>query len=572
MSWWSSVVDGVKSVGTKLSNGAKWVWNNASLTKITTSLFTYPANTFFQVLEQGLAWRKAVPTLINNVQARNIVNGMAYIAKNEVLPIVALNYANNSVQSYFREGHEADPWLAPYSAFLAGLTLVHYGVKAYTYRQGVQSLMRITVLDSVGPSAFNSNKVVTPPTLCKDLDCNFKRKTKGMLREPFILAANDLIAWAISFIPYVGETTAQGIRIFFNGRYITRLVTPERCERHKAMMQESVLALGLTYEASTMIMDYILESTVGLPPFLFHRTLKHLLLLLHVNLAAHMSIPLVEDKDATLIIDPLNIYERVCRFIADVIFAGLMKRIPIDFKPVKGAPPLIPLSPALKFGTELLNSDKEREIKTAPGFFNKSFNMALSWAAPPIFKSWRDFINDPIISTYWHGIQQGSLNTVKIILSYKESKTKTTLGWVPPKAVAVAINLKFGIPKKLTQFLIMLSKEDDFWEFVEALKSWLERNNIKGEVVLVPHNGVDLPGEKKLEPTPVEQELPPSEPSEQLISTRSQHQEVIPAEQLLTNKQAKTPSNTPLSAESLFSRRGRGDHARVEVQPVGYYM
>ena len=571
MSWWSSVVDGVKSVGTKLSNGAKWVWNNASLSKITTSLFTYTANTTFQILEQGLAWRKALPTLINNPAAKNIVNGMVNIAKNDAFPL-AVYFANNAVQEYFREGHEQDPWLAPYSAFLGGLTIVHYGVKAYSYRQGVQSLMRMTVIDAVGPSAFNSNKVVAPPTLCKDLDCNFKRKTKGMLREPFILAANDLITWAISCIPYVGETTALGIRIFFNGRYITRLVTPERCERHKAMMQESVLALGLTYEASTMIMDYILESTVGLPPFLFHRTMKHLLLLLHVNLAAHMSIPLVEDKDATLIIDPLNIYERVCRFIADVIFAGLMKRIPIDFKPVKGAPPLIPLSPALKFGTKLLNSDKEREIKTAPGFFNRSLNTARAWVAPPIFQSWRDFINDPIISNYWQGIQQGSLNTVKIILSYRESKTKTTLGWVPPKAVAVAINLKFGIPKKLTQFLVMLSKEEDFWDFVEALKSWLERNNIKGEVELVEHSGIDLPGEKKLEPTPVEPEQQPSEPPEQLMSTRSQHQEVIPAEQLISSKQVKTQSSTPLSAESLFSRRNRGEHVKVEGQPVGYYM
>lgn len=572
MSWWSSVVDGVKAVGTKLKDGAQWLWNNTSISKITTSVFTYTTNTTFQILEQGLAWRKAVPTLINNPAARNIVNGMAYIAVHDVLPIVALNCANNSVQNYFREGHDADPWFTPYSAFLAGLSLVHYGVKAYTYRQGTQSLMRITILDSVGPSAFNSNKVITPPTLCKDLDCNFKRKTKGILREPFILAANDLITWAISCIPYVGETTSQGIRIFFNGRYITRLVTPERCERHKAMMQESVLALGLTYEASTMIMDYILESTVGVPPFLFHRTMKHLLLLLHVNLAAHMAIPLVEDKDATLMFDPLNIYERVCRFIADVIFAGLMKRIPIDFKPVKGAPPLIPLSPALKYGTSLLNSDKEREIKTAPGFFSKSFNSARALAAPTIFQSWRDFINDPIISKYWHGIQQGSLNTVKIILSYKESKTKTTLGWVPSKAVAVAINLKFGIPKRLTQFLIMLSKEEDFWDFMDALKSWLERNNIRGEVQLVPHGGIDLPGERRLEPVPIEEKNQPSEPPDQLISTRTQQQEVISAELLVPNQQLKQRASVPFSAESLFTRRGREESAKIERQPVGYYM
>ena len=70
-----------------------------------------------------------------------------------------------------------------------------------------------------------------------------------------------------------------------------------------------------------------------------------------------MKVPLVSSQDATLLIDPLNIYEQICRFTADVIFSGLMKRIAIEFKPEKDAPPFIPLSPALKAMTRVLNSD-----------------------------------------------------------------------------------------------------------------------------------------------------------------------------------------------------------------------
>ncbi|CAM2745259.1 hypothetical protein [Legionella worsleiensis] len=571
MSWWS-VVDRVVAVGAKLKNSALWVWNNASIAKIKTTLYDYTKNTLSQIVQQGKALRQAIPNLRNNPAAREVVNGMAYVVVKGVMPILALNCANNSVQNYFREGHEADSWLEPYSVFLAGLSLVDYGVEAYTYRQGVQSLIHITTLDAVGPAAFNANKITPPPSLCKELDCNFKRISKGMLREPFILAANDLMTWAISTVPYGGQAASQIMRIFFNGRYITRLVTPERCERHKAMMQESVFALGLTYEASTFIMDYLLEATVGIPPFLFHRTLKHLILLMHVNMAAHMNIPLVENRDTASVIDPLDLYERVCRFIADVIFAGLMKRIPIDFKPIKGAPPLIPLSPALKFGTALLNNDKEREIKKAPGFFNKAVHRVIPWIVPPVFQSWRDFINDPIIATYWHEIQKGSLNTVQIILSYKESKTSSTLRWIPPKAVAVAINLKFGIPKKLTQFLIMLSKEGDFWDFLEALKSWLERNGVKGEVVLLPHSGIDLPGERKLAAVPVELNQQPVEAPEQLISTRAE-QDAIPVEQFFTRAQPLEHDNDIISAASLFARRRElPDSEPVKGQAVGYFV
>lgn len=606
MSWWTSVVNGVKTVGSGLSTGAKWVWNNASLTKLTTGLFTYTANTTFQVLEQGLALRNSVPTLVKNINVRKVVSGMAYIAINDVLPLVALNYANNglgyannSMQNYFRDGYEDEAWLSPYSAFLGTLTLAHYavraidyGVKAYTIRQGVQSFMRITILDSVGPSAFNSNKLTPPPSLCTELDCNFKRKMKGMGREPLILLANDAFTTAISWFPYGGPTIAQVLRVFFNGRFITRSVTPERCERHKAMMQESVLALGLTYELSTMAMDYLLEATVGVPPFLYYRTMKHLLLLLHINNAAHMKIPLVEDKDATFWIDPLNVYERICRFMADVIFAGLMKRVPIDFKPVKGAPPLIPLSPALQFGTKLLNSDLESERKTEPGFFKKSFQTARQWIVPPILQE-GGLNNDPIVSRYLPGIQKGSLYAVEIILSYRESKTKTTLGWIPPKGVALAINLKFGIPKKLTQFLLMLSNEEDFWEFLEALKLWFERNKGKpmteedfwdfliplkqwvnwplqlwngqmnsDDLKLVPINRLPLLGEKQLEPPPKITPVLPSLPPEQLVSSRSENVEVLSPEKLIP---VKTPINFARTPQSLFTTRRRVENTTTAV-------
>lgn len=556
MSWWSSVVDGVSSFGSGIKTGAKWLWNNVSLAKITTGVFTYTANTTFQVLEQGLALRKAVPALVNNPEARKVVRGMAYIVINDIAPVLALNYANNSIQGYFRDGHEDDPWLAPYSAFLSALTLVNYGVRAYSLRQGAQTFVRITTLDAVGPTAFNSDKTALPPSLCTELNCNYKRKLKGMGREPLILMANDALTTAISYIPYAGVPASQILRVYFNGRYITRLVTPERCERHKAMMQESVLALGLTFEASTMLMDYLLEATTGIPPFLYHRTMRHLLLLMHVNLAAHMSIPLVQDKDATLPVDPLNIYEWVCRFAADVIFSGLVKRVPIDFKPEKGAPPLIPLSPSLQLGMKLLNSDLERENKETPGWFKKSMNTASAWVLPPMFQSSDGLINDPIVFMYWPKIRKGGISAVEMIESVGKTKTISTLAWAP-KSVATVLNLKFGIPKKLTRIVLMLSQEKDVWDFAEALRSWFERHNIKCEVALVEaSHPLALHGERPLIALPSPTENTPSIDAKNLIPARALQDTVVSANQLFPERPNQVfPSQ---SADSLFTTRRRG--------------
>ncbi|HAU1152956.1 TPA: lpg2879 family Dot/Icm T4SS effector [Legionella pneumophila] len=559
MKWFSSVVNGVKTIGSSLWEGSKWVWNNASLSKVTTGLFSYTANTTFQVLEQAIALRDAVPTLVNNPQAKKIAYGMGYILVNDVLPLVALNFANNTAQNYFREGYDEDAsWYAPYSLFLSGLTLTSYLVRAYTWRQGVQTVAHVAVLDSLGPSSFNSNKKSLPPSICDELDCNYKRKIKGWGREPLVLMGNDALTYGVSLIPYVGEPLSKVLRVYFNGRYIIRLTTPELCERHKylAMKPESVLGFGLTFEATSMLMDKALESTVGMPPFLYYRALRHLLLLLHINVAAHMELPKSGLKDKTSSFDPFNIYERVNRFVADVIFSGLIKRIPIDFKPDKDAEPLIPLSPALKFGTMVLNMDLEKEKKTTRGFFSKAIDKAYVLVLPPVFRGANGLINDPIVFMYWPTIRSGAISAVEFVEGVGKTKTMATLAWAP-KTVAAAINLKFGIPKKVTRFVLMLSKEEDFWNLATAFKLWFERHNIKGEPKLITGSNLALNGVTPLEPTPISVEKGPIVSPQQLIVEKDT-KEVVPAKSLLPVRSQPQPGVVvTISPDSLFSTRKR---------------
>ncbi|MFI4918712.1 MAG: hypothetical protein ACHP65_04070 [Legionellales bacterium] len=518
MGWWSSVVDTAKVGGSGLGQAAQWAWN----TRAITGSITYAKNTFFQTVEQTLALQEAVPALINNKESRQVVKGMALTTLYSVLPL-SLYYANNSMQSYFRGEAEQDlSWFSPYSAFLFGLTLVHCAVAANTYRQGLQLNVQTAALDTFGPAAFNAGKTSASLQICIDEKCTLPRKMKGWVREPFILLANDALTGLVSYTPYIGPPMARILNIMFNGRYIARLVKPELCERHKlnSIMHECILSLGLTYEASSMLVDHLLASSVGMPPGLYHRMLRHMLLLLHINLAAHMTLPLMQGKEATLLFDPLNAYEACSRFITDVIISGLMKRIPIDFKSKEKNNPLHYLKRALHHASEVLTNDLKDKPVTAPSFFRQTTPQKLrSIMLPPILQSTEAFINDPIVSEFWRTLQQEALSSVATIKSISNTKTIAALA-LAPKSAAIALSF-IGAPKKATAILLSLSQEQEFKRFVQALEDWLQSKHLNKEIILSEHSSATLFGDNSMIT------LPPSGldltlhiPPEQLLAPR----------------------------------------------------
>lgn len=485
MGLWTTLVNGVESVSNGVAQGVSWTWNNASLSGMASGLFSYSTNTAFGILEQGLALKKAIPSFINHPKSLKIAKGIVHVAWDAV-PVLGLNYLNNATQNYFRSDVEQETsWLTTYSVFLTGLTLVDYGVRAYSLRQGVQSLMQVSVLDTLGPAAFTSQKKLPSFSPCVEEQCNTSRRLKGWLREPFILLGNDLLTGAIQRIPYVGASTAYVAKILFNGRYISRLSSPELCERHKAqfIMHEYVLGLGLVYELTTMFMDKALESTIGIPPYLYYRSLHHLLLLLHVNVAAHMAIPLVQPKDATLLFDPLNFFERISRFTTDVVMSGLKVRVPIDFKPEKDAEPFIPLSSALQFATKMLELDLNKKHVVELTHYQKSVNGLWTLALPPLMHSVDHFVNDPILALYWPGLRKDVLSYIHWLHSKGYMADKFALAQYPG-FMAFSLYYLFNVQNSWTKTILMLSEEKDLWELTYALKAWFERHHKNSEMKL----------------------------------------------------------------------------------------
>lgn len=517
MGWWDSVTEKTKGVGNSLLSGAQWILSRPFLTSTAKTVFTFTANTSFHVLEEALAAKEAVPALWNNPEARKVVSGMGYLIVHDVVPIVGLHYINNGVQDYFHEDDESQAQASfLYSIFLSAVTFGGYVVTAYTWQQGAQTLVRVAVLDAVALPAFNAHKRDNPPhSLCDEdqYHCNERRKLKGMTRELGILWANDVLIGIIAYLSLAYMSTEdsliakalivgnQGLTLINNGRYIARCVTPERCERHKFMEQEFVLAVGLAYQLSIWSMDQGLQKSMGPLPFLYLRALHHMMLALHVNLAAHMKVPLVEPKDATLTLDLFNYYERACRFILDVFWAGLLKRVPIDFKPEPGAAPFIPLSSVLKGLTRVFNSDLERaNTMISESHLKRTLKAAL---LPPMFRSAYEFPRDPIIAPYWVGIRSGAIAAVDVVGSYGKTPLVAALAKAP-KSVAVALDLKFGIPEELTQIVLHLSKKDDFWALTAAIKAWFERHNVEVDASLAPPTTpLGLHGDKELIASPI---------------------------------------------------------------------
>lgn len=514
MRLWSSITDGAQQA---------WGWTVTPLTTLT----TYAANTLVHSLNQGVALRNSIPALASP-ESKKILKAVAYITAYKILPLILLNSLNTAARTAVNEGREEENTAWYNAALLFIFNMIDWTVIGYTRRQELELFLETLTLDIQAPAAFIAFKAGLPkslPSPCEEQNCNYKRRAKGSIREFFVLFANDLLTGAISYIPYIGKPTDLILAVYFSGDVIVRSALLNYCERHRSTDSELLLSLGLSYTVTIMLMDKILEATVGMPPFLVHRTMRHLMLLWHVNNAAHMDIKYVVPGKGTLAIDPIMAYERVSSFLTDGAFALSMDQLTKIVHPEPNAPPLFSLSNVLKKLTTALNSDLEKEHTPQPSFFKKVIKKAL----PPIFRSTQDAVHNPVIRIFWPNLQEFLLDILDIIEEAGMPVGKLTKTPVPGVAATVKKALppilfkKYGISQNLTQFLIPLCKDEDFWSFVLALQQWLQRHNVNDKKALASISSDKLislheGGEQVTIAPPQEDESAPMPPPSQITS------------------------------------------------------
>lgn len=487
MGWWSSIENGTKVVGETISTAATWAWSWTYKPLVTTT--TYVANTVVYLLKQGVALREAIPALAAP-ESMKILKAAAHITTHKIIPLIAINSLNGLLLSTVRDGRSDEAATLFDSTLLSATTLIDWAVWSYTARESAELVVETLALSTVGPAAFMAHKTALPlahDDPCAQAKCTNKRILKGAFKQPLLILGNDLLTYAVSSLPHVGSPLSLILSVYFYGDYISRSANPH-CERHRTTDSELLLALGLSYTATTMIMERFLAATVGMPPVLVGKTLNHLLLLWHINTAAHMDIPYVELGKGTITMDPIVAYEFMNSVITDIAFAGIMDKMAKIFHPEPNKTPIVSISWILKSLTNVLKSDLETENSPQPGFFKKAAHKAL----PPIFRSSKDAVHDPVLSIFWVDLQKLLVEILYHVRKYGGKLETLTNSNVPVVASAVKKILpqvlwaEYGISVKLSTFMLKLCREEDFHEFLLAFKLWLDRHKVQEKQELAP--------------------------------------------------------------------------------------
>lgn len=99
---------------------------------------------------------------------------------------------------------------------------------------------------------------------------------------------------------------------------------------------------------------------------------------------------------------------------------------------------------------------------------------------PPIFRNTDEAINNPVVCVFWPDFQE--LMSDILITIQDVSNPLRTANSIPIPGIATALKkglsealyLRYGLPQKLTRFLIKLNNEDDFRVFILALDQWFQ--------------------------------------------------------------------------------------------------
>lgn len=470
--------------------GKIWSLVTDTMLSLADNTFSYTINTTIQILEQISVYREAIRYVSKDKKSQTVLDHMSFILFNDIIPMIALNAFNNKLQQTFQNDEQTElSWLEPYSYFAGSLMLVNYAVTAITWRQGIQTTIRVAALETFGPPAFLSGIINKMDLQCDTNECHLGVKLKGNVAQLITLFANDALANGIHFIPVVGPAASIALSTIFKGRFIVRSVTPGLCPQHKlpSFRFETILALGLIYQFYCWSLESALSETIGLPPYLYLRSLRHLILLLQVPFAAQkiMAMAKLNTKTEGNIIDA---YESVLAFLVEAFIEG----VPAVLKNRKSENPLITGDDVLQFFTVLLKADAYQR-KLQPIVINRPpqtgdwnvKNLHISWASllPPLMQGTQGVIRDPIIAAYWPGFKNTIYFIVDIAENIQDQAESSMLVKMAPKTFLIwALNLYLGAPKRLTGTALSYINDQYFWSFMRALKNWAAVHDASNQI------------------------------------------------------------------------------------------
>ncbi len=393
-------------------------------------------------------------------------------------------------------------------------------------RNWIELQSHIFLVNLEAPALSDVSKI---SNVCEAAGCTPMDKTTGMFYD---LATYCATEWALAKmgqlpIPLISSLTTIA-RTHHNGRYIGTVALSRLCNEHQIMFllehPEWAFSLGLSHLLIVQLVNWLLETTTGIPAEYYASAIDKLMLVAQMSVASHMRLaqpPLIRTRAP----DPIEAFQTVVAFNSQTHILGLDKQTTLlpEGQTATSRRALHLLKHLPKFSGNKMGLMGEKIVV--------SLNPFLFIFLPDYLTSLEQLIHDPIARDNWPALQKGMISILKVIETARDSWLVTIASSTPTGSSYAAKGI-FGMPPAITKLLLKLVNDDSVIEKMHRLRTQIEdlqvekAKPIKADLKAIQRQGVAL---FQSYPTPLQQVQPASDrvirASRRNIATKSTAQD-----------------------------------------------
>lgn len=445
-------------------------------------------------LEQIKAVPETVKSFVTHPRSKRVISHLGRIVAEDIVPMVALNTANDWLQTYAVTDESDNPEPVNYNFLLqAGLLMVNTGVWLYTKRKQVQVATRTAILLTDYPKAFAEATFDRKKDSEVCNECNQKRYIKGEIRALMVYMTQVLALKGIEQTPIIGPSLVIPLEWLLNGQLFMdyRLANDGLCERHRAEFFKEhpslSLSLGISHDLAVRLPIYALQKLTGLPLESAISPLKSLAIIPFTALTHHMQLPKAVQQSNNLMFDPLSLIRWSIALGIDISLPGLKKQLK-RLLSARGEP--LPLEAYIKLFIDFYTNPKTQRISI---FF-----------LPRMLLSSKAFMNDAVVGDYGPELIDSMAELIEVLEAYRNVTLTDAAGAffqgqirqagmnlflaagaVHPKLIAKLSQSLGGPPKEVVKLVIGLLNDQSFMNQLSDFKLRLKHFGKKQDVLLI---------------------------------------------------------------------------------------
>ena len=482
MSWLTSLKDLRRRIYwanrmAAVSNGLSSAANTFSdfvSAETTATAARYVSTTANYIFDQIGTIPRVIDSVITHPPTRIIAGNIVRIAVVDLMPLVLWTYANQVIQE--NNDNPNQDWLSFDTMANTLSNLSQAATVAITIRQNIKLFSHLLMVTIKAPTLNKSTPTVT---VCTEANCTQLDRFEGLGRNLVVFWLTGAAINRVGNIPKVGPPLAALLMVFHYGRYILTIRLSALCDDHQLIYlrehPELVLALGLGAAGSAKAVNSLIGplcSTLAnnLPapawmmstlmetatPSVLYSTIDQMMLIIHMCVAAHMTLPEPKNISTRTTIDPVWVFQDGASFLIDAQALGIQTKVQRLFEKQQ----LVSLRDRLlRFKDKVLQLDWPTYNRRI-GHVVHHTQFITHLILPSMFQDLRSFVNDPIVRPEWRALQAKLIHVLKAIENSKDDIrvqiASVIAGVVPEVITQKAVRTWFGIPETATKLLLPL--------------------------------------------------------------------------------------------------------------------